>query len=187
LGRLAKPDALYKGYDRLLKVVAELVKEYKKVRLVYAGRGNYREDLEFMAKEMNVSEYVSFTGSVEEEDLVAVYQSCHVFSLITIAGEGKGEGIPLTPLEAMACGKPVLVGNQDGSREAVFENSNGFVLDPTDLESHMKVFRTYLEDPRLLKEHSSNAFEIGHKVFSYDRFCLETQDVMNIKLRKGGK
>ena len=46
--------------------------------------------------------------------------------------DGRGEGIPLTPLEAAACAKPIIVGNEDGSREAVVEGVNGFIVSPRD-------------------------------------------------------
>jgi phosphatidylinositol alpha-1,6-mannosyltransferase len=84
-----------------------------------------------MAKEYGLGGRVCFTGSVHENDLADVYRSAHIFSLVSESGHGRGEGIPLTPLEAAACGVPILVSNQDGSQEAVSDNSNGFVLDPS--------------------------------------------------------
>lgn len=182
LGRLAKPDAFYKGYDRLLKAVALLKPSYPGIRLVFAGRGNYREDLERMAGEMNMNAHVSFTGSVDEEDLVAVYQSCQLFSLVTEAGEGKGEGIPLTPLEAMACGKPILVGNQDGSREAVIDGKNGCVLDPADVIAQQQTIEKYMKDPVYLQTQSGQAAVIGREIFSYSRFKAETLGFIEEKL-----
>jgi phosphatidylinositol alpha-1,6-mannosyltransferase len=182
LGRLSKPDAFYKGYDRLLKVFAELAPLYPQARLVFAGRGNYREDLERMVSEYGLSERISFTGSIEEDDLAAVYQSCHIFSLITESGEGKGEGIPLTPLEAMACGKPILVGNDDGSREAVIDSQNGFVLDPRNLESHGRVIRRYLDEKGLLEEQSRQAAVLAREHFSYIRFREKMNNFISKKI-----
>jgi len=184
LGRLSKPDAFYKGYDRLLEVFSGLAPRYPQLRLVFAGRGNYRVDLENMVREKGMQDRVSFTGSVSEEDLVAVYRSCHVFSLITQSGEGKGEGIPLTPLEAMACGKPILVGNEDGSREAVVDNRNGFVLAPADLPSHAHIIEQYLNDPGLVKRQSGDAVLIAGEHFSYARFKERTAAFLD---RKTGK
>jgi phosphatidylinositol alpha-1,6-mannosyltransferase len=169
LGRLSLPDALYKGYDRLLNVFANLAFKYDRLRLIIAGRGNYVEHLKKTAREKGIESKVLFTGSVDEGDLAAVYNSCRIFSLITDAGEGKGEGIPLTPLEAMACGKPVLVGNQDGSREAIIGN-NGFAMDPFDLKAHQRAIVYYMENPEALQSHSDKAFEVAHNYFSYEHF-----------------
>jgi phosphatidylinositol alpha-1,6-mannosyltransferase len=60
---------------------------------------------------------------------------------------GGGEGIPLTPLEAAACGVPILVGNQDGSQEAVIEGMNGQIFDPFDLEAQGKAILELVADP----------------------------------------
>jgi len=169
LGRLSLPDALYKGYDRLIGVFASLVPEFDRLRLVIAGRGNYVDHLKEMVRERKIENRVAFTGSVEEDDMAAIYNSCKIFSLITEAGEGKGEGIPLTPLEAMACGKPILVGNQDGSREAVF-GKNGFATDPFDMEEQKRIIVSYLSDSALLSAHSREALSVAHTYFSYGHF-----------------
>ena len=54
---------------------------------------------------------------VHEDDLPKFYRASRIFTLVSDRGKGRGEGIPLTPLEAMACGSPIIVGNQDGSQE----------------------------------------------------------------------
>jgi phosphatidylinositol alpha-1,6-mannosyltransferase len=173
LGRLSKPDAYYKGYTQLLDAFSRLEFKYPSLRMIFAGRGNFIEDLKCMTQERGLNGKVIFTGSIEEEDLVDVYRSCFLFSLITESGEGKGEGIPLTPLEAMACGKPILVGNQDGSREAIFNECNGFLLDPNDISGITKAIETYLNSEELLTRHSSAARQIVESYFSYLRFKNE--------------
>lgn len=169
LGRLSLPDALYKGYDRLLSVFAKISKDYPYAHLVIAGRGNYSAVLERKVAGLKLTEKVSFTGSIEERDLPSVYRSCNVFSLITESGEGKGEGIPLTPLEAMACGKVIVVGNQDGSREAII-SENGYSIDPNALNKHEKILRKYIDDAEFLYYQSQNALKVTHENFSYEHF-----------------
>lgn len=169
LGRLSKPDALYKGYDRLIKVFASIAPQFDHARLIIAGRGNYTDELKQMAAELELSSKVIFTGSIDEQDLAEVYNSCHLFSLITESGEGKGEGIPLTPLEAMACAKPILVGNQDGSAEAII-NENGAVVDPNDLETQEKIITAYIRDPQQLATHAENAWKVSQTYFTYEHF-----------------
>ncbi len=169
LGRLSLPDALYKGYGRLITVIASITPEYDQVRLIIAGKGNYIDQLKEMTKEKKITDKVLFTGPVGEKDMASVYNACSIFSLITEAGEGKGEGIPLTPLEAMGCGKPILVGNQDGSREAII-GENGFSMDPFDLEEHKRTIIHYIRDNYLLSSHSNSALIVANKHFSYSHF-----------------
>jgi len=176
LGRLSLPDALYKGYDRLLNVFFALVPEYKQLRLIIAGRGNYVETLKERVKKERMDDKVSFTGSIDESDMADVYNACKVFSLITESGEGKGEGIPLTPLEAMACAKPILVGNQDGSREAII-NDNGYAMNPFDLEAHKMAIRNYAENASLLSSHAQNALGVARAYFDFEHFKLKHQQI----------
>lgn len=170
LGRFSLPDALYKGYDRLLDAFSLLESDFQNARLVFGGRGNYRVKLEQRAKELGLEKKVCFTGSIEEADLPFVYNSCSVFSLITEAGEGKGEGIPLTPLEAMACGKPVLVGDQDGSREAIMTPANGFCIDSLDTTAIVNAIREYMTNHQVLRSHSSAALNIARTHFGFSVF-----------------
>lgn len=130
LGRLSQ-DAAYKGYERLLEVFCRLPDH---AHLIYGGGGSLISYLQKRAHELGVADRVIFTGFIRENDLPDVYRSASVFCLIGDRGPGRGEGIPLTPLEAASCGVPILVGNQDGSREAVEQGINGYALDPFDLD-----------------------------------------------------
>ncbi|MEM3433091.1 MAG: glycosyltransferase family 4 protein [Candidatus Methanomethyliaceae archaeon] len=132
LGRLSKATA-YKGYLRLLEVFPRLP---EKARLIYGGGGgDLRPVLEDRAVELGIRDRVIFTGFIDEQDLPDVYRSASVFCLIADWGPGRGEGGPLTALEAAACGVPILVGNQDGSQETVEHGVSGFALDPFDLDA----------------------------------------------------
>jgi phosphatidyl-myo-inositol dimannoside synthase len=132
LGRMA-PQAAHKGYERLLEAFARAAARVPALRLIYAGRGGLVPVLRERAARLGLGERVFFTEAVHERDLADVYRSAHLFSLISDRGVGRGEGIPLTPLEAAACGVLILVGNQDGSQEAVVEGENGHILDPFDI------------------------------------------------------
>src|SRR5450432_111948 len=176
LGRLSLPDARYKGYDRLLNVFFALVPDHHQLRLIIAGRGNYVDSLKERVKLEGMNDKVSFTGSIDESDMAEVYNACKVFSLITESGEGKGEGIPLTPLEAMACARPILVGNQDGSREAII-HENGFAMDPSDLEAHKTAILNYAGNENLLLNHSQNALDVAHTYFAFEHFKLKHQQI----------
>ncbi len=172
LGRMS-PDASHKGYDRLLEAFSRVAGELPKARLVYAGRGGLIEVLRARAAELGLAERVYFTGMIREEDMPAVYRSAHAFSLVSDRGPGRGEGIPLTPLEAAACGLPILVGNHDGSQEAIVDGRNGFVLDPFDLDAHAALIRRLVEDDAERARLSVGAAEVAREVFSYERFREE--------------
>jgi phosphatidylinositol alpha-1,6-mannosyltransferase len=172
LGRLSR-GAAHKGYDRLIRVFSRLAPAYEQLRLVIAGRGDDRQRLEALVSELGLEPKVRFTGAIDEADLADVYRSATVFSLVSDRGNGRGEGIPMTPLEAMACGVPIVVGNQDGSREAVFENDNGFVVDPFDLAQHEGCFRRLIDEPANLQAMRNACARVCREHFDYRRFVRE--------------
>jgi phosphatidyl-myo-inositol dimannoside synthase len=186
LGRLAKAAA-HKGFDRLIKVIAALAARFPQLRprlkLVIAGRGDDRPRLEKLAAECGIQDCVHFTGSVDEADLAAVYRCAHVFSLVSDRGPGRGEGIPLTPLEAMACGIPIIVGDEDGSQEAVIEGRNGFVVSPRQPDQHVAALERLLNDPACHLRASRAARAVAVERFGADRFLVEHESFLGSLMR----
>lgn len=173
LGRLAQ-RAAHKGYDRLIEAVARAKKIHDNIRLVIAGQGDDRRRLEKLAETCGISDSVIFPGSINESDLAEVYRCASLFSLVSDRGHGRGEGIPLTPLEAMSCGAPIIVGNHDGSKEAVLPPkdgiANGYVIDPFDLEAHARHIADLARAPDLLGHMGRRARAVAEKEFGYARF-----------------
>ncbi len=177
LGRLAK-NSTYKGYLRLLEVFARAVREIPSLRLVYGGGGDLEGTLRERAHALGLEDRVFFTGFLHEEDLPDVYRSAHLFSLVSDRGFGRGEGIPLTPLEAAAVGVPILVGNQDGSQEAVVEGINGFILDPFDIPKNAEAIVTLMKNGALRGKMGRAARERIEKEFAYPKFVQKHRELL---------
>jgi phosphatidylinositol alpha-1,6-mannosyltransferase len=167
------PAAAHKGYDRLLVAFRRAAERAPGLRLVYAGAGELIAPLRQRAASMRLADRVVFTGAVHEAHLPDVYRACHLFSLVSDRGHLRGEGIPLTPLEAAACARPILVGDQDGSAEAVVHGVTGLVLDPFDPIGHGESLLRLAGDPlrcarmgaaaraRILEHHDYRVFREG--------------------------
>lgn len=168
LGRLAHAAA-HKGYDRLIKAFAAAARDRTDMRLVIAGRGDMRTALEALAKDEGIADKTTFTGPVDDADIPHIYRAAGVFSLVSDRGEGRGEGIPLTPLEAMACGAPVVVGDEDGSREAVVDGRNGLVVSPRNPQAQIAALLE-LGRPERRAELSREARKVAEENFSYTSF-----------------
>jgi phosphatidylinositol alpha-1,6-mannosyltransferase len=169
LGRMTH-DAAHKGYDRLLEVFARIAGELPQLRLIYAGRGEMVDYLRKKVSELGLDGRVFFTGTIHEQDLPNVYRSSHLFSLVSDRGVGRGEGIPLTPLEAAACGVPILVGNHDGSQEAVEQGVNGYILNPFDLDSHAQAIISLSKNEALRARMGEAAHRRIVEDFAYPKF-----------------
>lgn len=109
----------YKGVGELISALIDLTKEMD-IELIVIGEGPDRPRLEVLAE----GAPVRFTGFVEEERLPAYYSIADAFVLPTF-----GEGMPLTLLESMACGTPV-VSTQSGSIPDFVDETVGELVEP---------------------------------------------------------
>jgi glycosyltransferase involved in cell wall biosynthesis len=83
-----------------------------------------------MVDELGLGGCVTLTGFIPDEELTAHYQLCDVFAM-----PSKGEGFGIVYLEALACGKPTLGGNQDGALDALCRGELGALVDPDDVQA----------------------------------------------------
>jgi glycosyltransferase involved in cell wall biosynthesis len=127
VARLAGPER-YKGYDRILHALPAVRQVLPNVHYVLGGSGADRYRIERLIAELRLSDCVTLAGFVADDELADYYRLADVFAM-----PSKGEGFGIVYLEAMACGKPVLAGNKDGSVDALREGELGALVDPDDV------------------------------------------------------
>ncbi len=180
LGRINR-FTRYKGFERLLRLVEMLPSD--RFEAVIAGKGDDIEHVKALAQELDIVERTVIAGSIDEMDMPNVFRSADAFYLVSEVGPGMGEGIPLTPMEAMACGVPVIVGNQDGSRE-LLDGRGGWCGDPLDLTGQVNFVKTLANNTDILRKEMGAARERVLKVFSDKDFFQKTISVFNQMKRK---
>ena len=127
ISRLAGQER-YKGYDQTLHSLVELRLRLPRVRYLLGGQGQDRQRIERLARDLGVAEHLIMAGFIPDHELEDHYNLCDVFAM-----PSKGEGFGIVFLEALACGKPVLAGNKDGSVDAVLGGQLGALVDPDDV------------------------------------------------------
>ena len=162
----------YKGFVRLLHLHAKHLGDGFEV--VVAGKGDDLPYLKQLSEELGIAGSTVITGPIDEQDMPAIYRSADAFYLPSEVGEDAGEGIPLTPLEAMACGAPVLVGDQDGSRETLDETGGGWCGDPSDLVAQAAYLQSLKQDPALHRKERAAARGRAVDAFGYAAFAGKT-------------
>ena len=100
---------------------------------------------------------------IPQDDLVPLYNVADLFVLISKKDVLEGEGLPLSLIEALACGVPILAGNQDGSIEAIGENINGFAVDPNNREDVLErakdiIYCGKFGDKKIIREYCERNF-----------------------------
>jgi phosphatidylinositol alpha-1,6-mannosyltransferase len=124
VGRLIKVDR-YKGYDGIIRALVALRKVFPNIHYLIVGTGDDQDRLKQLASDLQVQHQVTFAGFVKDNELSDHYNLCDVFIM-----PSKGEGFGIVFLEAMACGKPVIAGNQDGSVDALRQGELGVLVNP---------------------------------------------------------
>ena len=178
LGRLAR-GAEHKGFDRLITAFQSL--NTPKARLVIAGDGDDRGRLEGLAQAAGLGPRCVFTGLVADNDLPDFYRAARVFALVSDKGPGRGEGLPLTPIEALACGTPVVVGNEDGSSEAVDGDRNGRVISPRDPQAYVAALGDLLAQPEAPARH--RARQVAQERFGFNACARKHRDFYDTIVR----
>jgi glycosyltransferase involved in cell wall biosynthesis len=128
----------HKGHEYLLRAAQEL----PDVRFLLAGEGPEREPLQALARSLGVDDRVEFLGF--RPDVRELVRQCDLFVLPSL-----DEGLPLSVLEAMMAGKPVVATRAGGTDEAVLDGVTGIVVEPRDVGGLAAAIRAVLDDPAL--------------------------------------
>ncbi len=118
VGRLA-PE---KGIKYLIEAMPEIIKNFPKAKLMVIGDGTMKDELQKRTNELDIKDKVIFMGWVNNKDLPKYYATADVFVCPSLR-----EGSPVSYIEALACGTPIIVGDIPISREIVNEN-NGLIV-----------------------------------------------------------
>jgi glycosyltransferase involved in cell wall biosynthesis len=173
LGRLASFER-YKGFDEVLEMLPDLVKEIPGITYLIVGDGTDRPRLETKATSLGVADRVVFTGFIPEAEKADHYRLADVYVM-----PSSGEGFGFVFLEAMACGVPAIGSRTDGGREALRDGELGFVVDPTNREEIQGAIRKALNDRR-------GSVPQGLEHFSYENFTRRLHAVIGNLLGSPG-
>jgi glycosyltransferase involved in cell wall biosynthesis len=163
-----------KNLSTLLRAFAMLVNRQPQVRLVIAGRLSGRDSPLFpdprrLAGELGIEEKVIFTGWVPEEDKPALLSGATAFVFPSLY-----EGFGLPPLEALACGTPVIASNCSSLPEVVGEG--GILVEPTDVKALAEAMEVLLVDDALRAELRKRALAQAAR-FSWQQTAVVTLTV----------
>ena len=132
-----------KGVLDLLDAFA-LLRRRRPCRLVIAGRGPARDDISRRACLLGVSDSVSLPGYVSGARLDAVYRGADIFTLPSYF-----EGFPLTVMEAMGYGLPIVTTRIRGCADNLTEGVNALFVPPRDPETLADTLQRLLDDESL--------------------------------------
>lgn len=169
---------LFVGTIEPRKNLRRLVEAFAQVRratsmspklVIAGGNGWLMDDFTSLIEQQRLADDIRLTGYLEDDELCALYSSCRAFIYPSLY-----EGFGLPPLEAMACGAPVITSRIPSIIETV--GSAARLIDPCDVEDLARAITELLSDDKM-REHYAEQGKIQAKKFSWEQTALKTLGV----------
>ena len=164
----------YKGYDRVIELLPDLLKEFPALRYRIVGDGTDRARVEELARRLGVQDRVEITGIVRDvHKIAAEYRQSDIFvmpSMFQSGSKAYGEGFGIVYLEAAACGKPVIAAKGGGADEAVADGETGLLIDVAQRDALRGAITRLLRAPEEARTMGAAGRLRVTKLFSRERF-----------------
>ena len=157
-----------KNYTRLIRAFSKLKKNKKfPYKLLIAGKKGWNyEEIFNTVNALHLEKEVIFTGYVAAEELPIIYNGATLSVYPSLY-----EGFGLPPLEAMACGTPLISSNSSSLPEVV--GNGGIMVDPYDVDAMAEKIDQVLSDKKKQVELIHKGFQQTKK-FSWEKTARET-------------
>jgi colanic acid/amylovoran biosynthesis glycosyltransferase len=116
-----------KGLTFLIQALRILRDEGYPLELRLAGDGPSKNHLKKLSQELGLSDHIHFLGYLSEEEVIDELQASDIFVLPSFV-----EGLPVSAMEAMAVGVPVIATNIAGTSELIADGKTGILVRPSD-------------------------------------------------------
>jgi glycogen(starch) synthase len=158
LGRLS-PE---KGFDLALTVFSALVRRYQGIRLIIAGDGPARAELEQQARTLHIDTSVDFLGWVAPEAVPSLLNS-----VTLVLMPSRTESLPLAALEAGLMARPVVAARVGGLPEVVVDGETGLLVERDDIRALTEAVSFLLDNADTAARMGLNARKRAQDVFGW--------------------
>jgi glycosyltransferase involved in cell wall biosynthesis len=159
-----------KNFALFLDIAAQLAPRFPDLHFLLAGDGPEEQMLSEKASALGIANRVTFSGYVADTRLV--YLSADVLLM-----PSRYEGLPMTLLEAMAMGLPVVASKLDGIAEVISDGAEGFLAPSDDAALFVERTAALLADAELSLRISKNARDKIEARFSVERMTSAVEDI----------
>ena len=157
LSRLIKDKGIYET----ISAFNNLINDKIVAKLIIAGSG---EELENIVSLVGDNEHILMAGHVEGQDKIDLYKNCTFYCLPSYS-----EGLPISVLEAMSFGKPVITTPVGGLKNFFQDGVMGFFVQPKKSSELEVIFRTLLHDEELRNTIGNFNYNYAHQHIMSDK------------------
>lgn len=162
-----------KNHKLIFEILPVLASEIENLKIVLLGKGELLEYYKNWVNENKFNNIVKFTGYVKN-----VNEYCNMSDVLLMPSFQ--EGLPISMIEAISIGLPVVASKIRGHVDVIESERNGFLCDLSDSKSFENAIMKLYRDLNLRKEISENNKERA-KVFSIDRVISNTTDYYTLE------
>ena len=146
-----------KGFDILIDCWKEISRQYPDWQLDIYGEGSCREELQQQIYSLELGDKVKLCG--KNDNIIEVYPQYSIHLMTS-----RYEGLPMTLIEAQACGLPSVVFNfQYGASDIISNEHNGIILEQGNCLKYIEAAMKIMSSEELRKEYGKNSLEIGKR------------------------
>jgi glycosyltransferase involved in cell wall biosynthesis len=162
-----------------IRAFAMVLERVPEARMTIAGSGPQRAELERLSEQLGLSGAVAFTGRLDNRDLPALYRSASVALNPSLA-----DNMPISLLEAMASGVPIVTSNVGGVPYLATHEKTALLVAPSSPETFPDAVCRLLEEPQLARRLVLNGIEAAAG-FGWQRVRPRLLDAYDAAMRAG--
>ncbi|BBP46622.1 glycosyl transferase [Thiosulfatimonas sediminis] len=159
-----------KGHSYLLTILPALLESFPQIKVLFFGKGKYRETLEQQIAQLGLKETVQFTGFCEDMP--------RLFGCIDLlVHPALMEGLGVSLLQASQQGVPIVASAVGGIPEAVEDGVNGLLVPAADTKALQNAIEKLLQNPELRQQMGENAKQFMRQQFSVQQMVVGNHEV----------
>lgn len=149
-----------KNHEMIIKAISQI--NDKKIKYLICGKGKLQKHIETISNDLGVADQIIMLGY--REDVIELCKSSDLFVF-----PSKREGLPVSLMEAMASGLPVVCSNIRGNIDLI-QKGGGFLIEPQDFKSAVEPIRNIL-----------NSRDLREKLGAFNKDFIENFDISKVE------
>ncbi len=162
VGRMEAP----KGFPYFIQAIPRVLQRIPSAHFVIAGDGELRSSLELEAQRVGVADRTHFIGF--QRDIPNILAALDIFAQPSL-----WEGLPVSLIEALAAGKPIVASDIEGNREIVDDGVTGVIVPPADSRALADALVDLALRPERAQHLGRNARHAAKERFSEERMVRQ--------------
>ena len=167
-----------KGSYDLINAFLLIYEKFPKVRLILGGDGEV-EKTRSMVRENSIDDRVKLKGWLSGQDKIDAFREADIYILPSY-----NEGLPVSILEAMAAGLPIIATPVGGIPEAVLDEVNGYLVTPGDIHSISRALDRLCSDSALRKAMGKESIRLINEKFNLNQIVRDLYNLYRVALKK---